>query len=430
MNETVYTAAFVLPMTSAPLANGAIHARGDRIVAVGPFAALQAASPKVKVVDFGSAILMPPLVNAHTHLELTDFPQWQAEAKQTDTPDDFAEWILQVIHVKRERQHNDFFTSLTNGLRQSLASGTGVVVDILSKPELAEAYNGSPLLGRIDLELIGQDRKALDPLLERAAQWLAGRSAAQPTDQACHLERGLSPHAPYTVAPELLKQFVAFAETHLAAMSIHTAESAAELELLQDSTGVLAEKLYPAVGWLPPDPPLRTSPLDYLDSAEALRRSTLLVHAVHLTAAEIGRIGRIGNSVVLCPRSNQRLGCGVAPVEQYLCRGVNMALGTDSLSSNDSLSIWDEMEAAHRLYADHLSTIQIVAMATINGAVALGLDNEVGALEPGSGAHFLVLQPETLPERSDLAPFLCRGERQRDLVALYLNGVDVFPTAE
>jgi cytosine/adenosine deaminase-related metal-dependent hydrolase len=134
--------------------------------------------------------------------------------------------------------------------------------------------------------------------------------------------------------------------------------------------------------------------------------------------------------VVLCPRSNEKLGCGVAPVEQFLCQSINLALGTDSLSSNENLSIWDEMEATNRIYADYLSPVQIVAMATINGAMAIGQADEVGALKPGAGAHFLVLKPGTLPDRDDLALFLCNGDRQQDITALYLDGVDVLPAAE
>jgi cytosine/adenosine deaminase-related metal-dependent hydrolase len=422
MNETLYRAAIVLPVTSAPISDGAIHVRDGRIVAVGTSVSLRRAAPDVEVVDFGQAILMPPLVNARTHLELTDFKQWKSDEGESSPPEDFAEWILQVIRIKKDRSHATYAASLKNGLRQSLACGTGVVVDILSIPELAECYDETPLLGRVDLELIGRDIKALHPLLERAEKWLSDRKPSG-------LDRGLSPHAPYTVSEDLLTEIVAFAEVRRSALSIHTAESAAEIELLQESRGVLAEKLYPAVGWLAADPPLQIRPVDYLDQSGAVRRSTLLVHAVHLTPDEIGRIGRAGSSVVLCPRSNQRLGCGIAPVEQFLCQGINMALGTDSLSSNDSLCIWAEMEAAHRLYAEHLSPVQIVAMATINGAIAIGLADEVGALRPGAGANFLVLKPEALPTQKNLATFLCNADRQHDLTALYLNGVEVLPTS-
>lgn len=424
MNDILYTAAYVLPITGTPIDNGAVHVRDGRILAVGTIDSLQRTAAQVEIIDFGQAILMPPLVNAHTHLELTDFKLWLAAADEPVTPSDFAEWILQVIRVKRNIQHDDFVLSLNNGLRQSLACGTGVIVDILSKPELAEVYLDSPLLGRIDCELIGRVQDAMSALLERSEQWLHGRSQS---GKGVGLDRGLSPHAPYTVASDILTEIVALAETRHAALSIHTAESLAELELLQQSRGALAEKLYPAVGWQVPEPPLQINPATYLDQAGALRCSTLLVHALHLSPDEIGRIGRCGSSVVLCPRCNEQLGNGTAPVEQFLCRGINLALGTDSLASNDSLSVWAEMAAALRIYTEHLSPVQIIAMATINGAIALGLQDEIGALKPGAGVHFQVLRPAELPAPADLAEFLCQEERQQDIAHLYLKGVDVLP---
>ena len=105
-----------------------------------------------------------------------------------------------------------------------------------------------------------------------------------------------------------------------------------------------------------------------------------------------------------------------------------MALGTDSLASNDSLTIWDEMEAALRIYGEHLSPIQVLAMATINGAAALGLNSEIGSLRPAVGAHFLVLCPDQLPTPEALAGFLCCGKRQQDLTHFFLDGVDVLPS--
>lgn len=304
MKETLYRAATLLPITAAPIADGAILVRGGRIVSVGPFASLRSAFPDLPVVDFGRAILMPPLVNAHTHLELSDFPRWISESDEQAYPEDFAEWILQVIRVKRERSPEEFADALKNGLRQSLSCGTGVVVDILSRPDLAEAYNGSPLLGRVDFELIGRDSTALPTLLKRAEEWLAGRI------NSAGLDRGLSPHAPYTVSKEILTAIVAFVEARRAALSIHTAESAAELSLLQNSGGVLAEKLYPAVGWEADQPPLRLDPIRYLDQSGALRASTLLVHSVHLSPVRSGASAgpEVALSSVPAPMSDSATG--------------------------------------------------------------------------------------------------------------------------
>jgi cytosine/adenosine deaminase-related metal-dependent hydrolase len=241
------------------------------------------------------------------------------------------------------------------------------------------------------------------------------------------LAHGLSPHAPYTVSQELLSEISDYAQRKAASMAMHIAESVEEVELLHQGSGPLADRLYTRVGWPPPEPV--GGAIDYLQRSDALRPSSLLVHGVQLTADEIRRIAVAGASVVLCPRSNRQLSVGRAPVEALVCQGVNLCLGTDSLASNSSLSLWDEMGAALELYAPVLSAVDLLRMATMGGARALGLSGEMGCLTAGSGAHFQVVRPDKLPAMADLAPFLCQGERGREVAHLYLQGVDVLKDA-
>jgi len=417
-NRHIYSARYLLPMHAAPLEDAALQVCGDRIVAVGRRLDLLRQSPDLPHTNFGDAILLPPLVNAHTHLELTDFPLWAADHPAPAVTADFVDWILRVISVKRQVDAAQMATSLRHGLTQLLRTGTGVVADILSQPGLATEYANSPLLGRVDLELIGRGQIAQAPVMARAQTWLqtAGEGEGR-------LQRGLSPHAPYTVDSDLLTTIADYAQRRRAALTLHLAESAAEVELLHQASGPLVDRLYSTVGWTTPEPV--GSAVDYLQAAEALRASTLLVHGVQLSADEIRRIAVAGASLVLCPRSNQMLKVGMAPVKALVCQGVNLCLGTDSLASNQSLSLWDELEAALALYAPTLSAVDLLRMATMNGARALQLSAEVGTLEPGKGAHFQLLRPETLPAVNDLAAFLCRGERGAEVAHLFLHGVDV-----
>lgn len=417
-DTTLYTARYLLPMVAAPIEDAGLLVRNDRIVAVGRRRDLSRDATAAVTIDFGDSILLPPLVNAHTHLELTDFPLWSATEPPVP-PEDFVGWILQLIRIKRARTMEQMLASLRRGLNALLHSGTGAVADILSQPELAAAYTDTPLLGRVDLELIGRGETARGPLHERAGAWLSGDAAPL----ARHLRRGLSPHAPYTVAPENLGEIADFARQQRSPLAIHLAESSAEVELLRQGQGPLVDRLYALVGWMPPSPV--GGPVDYLQAAEALRPSTLLVHGVQLDNAEIRRIAVAGASLVLCPRSNRNLGVGRAPVEALRCQGVNLALGTDSLASNGSLSLYDELEAALPLYAPALSPVELLRIATCGGAAALGLGKEIGALVPGLGAHFQVLQPTHLPAISELAAFLCAGERGEEIKHLFLHGRDV-----
>lgn len=414
---TLYRARHVLPIAAEPIEDGALLVAAGRIVAVDRFSTLQGTA--TEIVDFGEAVLLPPFANAHTHLELTRFPRWQEEAADTGTPASFVEWILQVIRVKRQVETGCFLPSLQEGIQRSLAAGTGAVGDILSFFPARTAYANAPLKGRLYFETLGRAPARNREILRTIAGLLDAGAVGS-------LAPGISPHAPYTLAAEYLEEIFAFARRRQVPLAIHLAESVDEVAFLHDSAGPLAQRLYPCVGWsemIPP--PARRSPVAYLADRGGLVAGNLLIHGVQVTPADVGRIAGSGATVVLCPRSNARLGVGRAPVELYLEQGVPLALGTDSLASCDTLSLWDEIAFARNWFDGRLSPRQLLTMATRNGATALGLKGEMGVLEANQGAHFQVLLPPKPPSRAELEEFLCSPGRTAEVHALYLDGRDV-----
>ncbi|HXV21812.1 MAG TPA: amidohydrolase family protein [Desulfuromonadales bacterium] len=413
----LYRARYLLPIAAEPLEDGALLVEGKRITAVGPFAALRRAD--AELVDCGDAVLLPPFANAHTHLELTHYPRWQSIVGETAAPGSFVDWILQVIRVKRRMVPDRYLLSLQEGIRLALAAGTGAVGDILSCFPARSAYAPAPLKGRLYYETLGLDPARNRELLRTIGELLdKGRVG--------FLEPGISPHSPYTLSAEYLEEIFDFARRRGVPVATHLAESADEVAFLRDADGPLAQVFYPYVGWremLPP--PARRTPLAYLAERGGLVAGNLLIHGVQVRAADAGRLARAGASVVLCPRSNARLGVGRAPVELYLKQGVPLALGTDSLASCDTLSLWDEIAFARNWFEGRLSPPQLLTMATRNGAAALGLGGEMGVLEVNRGAHFQVLVPPSLPPAADLAEFLCSPGRSAEVAALYLDGRDV-----
>jgi len=423
MNQnTIYTAELVVPVTAAPLVNGALLVRDNRIVAIGRRSDIEAQAGNAATVDFGASILLPPLVNAHTHLELTDFPDWRRQAEAEDPKQGveggFVGWILALIRIKHALAPEQLEQSVRNGLDQLLRSGTGAVCDVLSIGVLDRLYRESPLFGWLCYELIGLDDGMGSVLPAMADDWLREPSLLR-------LQRGLSPHSPYTVGPQSLAALTELARKQRVLATVHVAESPDETRFLATSDGAIVDQLYGAVGWRAPQPPYGQTPGAFVEQAGATGGNSLLVHGVQFDAATIRQLAKSETSLVLCPRSNARLDVGRAPVESLLCQGVNLALGTDSLASNDSLSLWDEMAFLRRQFDGVLAGAQIVAMATVNGARALQLEGEIGALEPGWGVNFQVLLPNSLPSLPDVADFLCQPERTADVKHLFLGGVDV-----
>ncbi len=198
---------------------------------------------------------------------------------------------------------------------------------------------------------------------------------------------GLAPHTPYTVSAELLRATAEWCHAEDVPLTIHAAESPAETQFLRDATGPIADLLYPGAGW--PIHPMRApcvSPIAYLDQLGVLAARPLLAHGIQVDTDDVARILHANAAVAHCPRSNSRLHCGRIPYELYRAAGVRLALGTDSLASSPSLAVWDDAIASHELHSAAGETptpTELLRLATLGGADALGLADELGTLEPG-----------------------------------------------
>jgi cytosine/adenosine deaminase-related metal-dependent hydrolase len=171
------------------------------------------------------------------------------------------------------------------------------------------------------------------------------------------------------------------------------AESFQEVEFFFDTGGEIADKLFPRVGWDQfRSPCVRKTPVEYLHDMGFMRCAPSMVHCVQVSDADIDRIVASQAQVVLCPRSNFYLGVGSAPWERFLEKNVILALGTDSLASNQSLSMWDEMRFLMEAAGDTLNPLQVLYMATMGSAKALGMEKEIGSLEEGKMADLVAIR--------------------------------------
>ena len=378
----IYTASYVLPISSPPIPGGGVAVENGLITAVGSAAQLRGIAG-AKVTDLPGCAIVPGLVNAHTHLELTHFPAWKVRKDLDYLPKTYVEWIRQVMKIRRALAPGEVELSVREGLRLCIESGTTSVGEILSDYSLAPLYADSPLSGRLFLEAIGHDPVQCEFLLERLETSLKALNGG--------LLPGISPHAPHTVSKQLFAGLQELSERLGVPTAVHLSESLEEVAFMYDSTGPVAEVIFPMARWegyLPA--PMRATSTSYLDSIGALGGSTLAIHAVHVTPADVALLKSRGVCVVLCPRSNDRLNVGRAPHHLLKSAGIPLALGTDSLASNDSLSLWDEMRYLVETVPDAFSAEELLAMATLGGARALGIEREAGSLEVGKRGDFLI----------------------------------------
>jgi len=400
----VYASRCLLPVSGPPVWDGAVAVDADRISRCGPRAEVLAAAGG-RARDLGQAVVFPGLVNAHTHLELS----WLGD----DPPagGGYTGWVRALLRRREAPPASEIvLAAAESAARRMVARGTVALGDIGNEGWTPALLADTELHARCFLEVYSFRRADAAPRLAEAArrlEWLARDPRVRRAGERVRV--CLTPHAPHTTSEPLLRALAERARDRSAPLSIHVAESADEVDLLRDGSGpfaaLLVERGMWDGGWAPPG----RTPLAQLAHAGALTPRTLAVHCVKLAAADVELLRASGATVVSCPRSNRRLGVGTAPVERLIAAGVPVALGTDSLASAPDLDLFGEMAAmreAHPL----VPASAVLRMATLNGALALGLDERLGSIEPGKLARLNVV-PLTAPD-SDPHEVLCSFPRQ------------------
>jgi aminodeoxyfutalosine deaminase len=379
MSKIAYRAKYVIVEPDLILQNAVLYiSPSGRISRVASWKDVPANSD-TRVVDWGSSVIMPGLINAHAHLELTSLHGQLSEFGS------FTDWLSQLINIRRSWTAEDFLASAAKGAKLSLASGTTLVGDITSSGVGWRATERENLRRVVFEEVIALSPDQADQVLEQLNPLL------QQTDPNSLLVHGISPHAPYSVSAQLYMRAAELARSRGMILATHLAETPAEIKLLRDGTGEFRGFLN-ARGVLPPDwksPEL--SPVSYLNTLGVLGPLCLLIHCNYLDCASIDMIRKARSSVAYCPRSHHYFGHEKHPVRDLLDQGINVALGTDSLASNSSLSMIDEMRFLFQKRKD-LKPEEIFSSATVNGAAALNFGGTLGRLRRGYWADMAVLE--------------------------------------
>jgi cytosine/adenosine deaminase-related metal-dependent hydrolase len=393
-----FHADWVLPMVSPPIGRGAVTVLDDRVVAVGPRDAplvvdvAHAADVEVQDVDLGRVAIMPGLVNAHTHIELS----WMwGKVKPRAS---FVEWVTELMMLRATSTPTGT-QAMTEAIAGMEEAGTAAVADISNTLASIEPIAHSKLQAVVFRELIGFGAPDPDAI---AAQ---GRAELDRRPPFPRIRLALAPHAPYSVSPGLFRAVARDAALHDTVTSVHLGETPEELRFLQDGTGPFRDLLERVRAWNPSWQPPAAGPVDYVSSLGLIGPKTLVVHGVQFTDAELATLARAGATLVTCPRSNVWVGVGDPPIERFYASGVRVAIGTDSLASASDLNVFNELAAMHHL-APHIPASRLLASATLEGARALGFE-DLGSIEPGSSARLIAIDlPETV---RDIETYLVEG---------------------
>lgn len=371
------TARYVFPVTAAPIRQGMVTLQQQRIAAVGRHPA------GGERLDLGNVAIVPGLINAHVHLELSDLNQ------PLGNPGiEFVDWLREV--VAHRRQAGPTRQAIERGLRESVQHGVTALGDIVQPGWQRDAPQYARVDATIFLELIGPTAARAGAALQRARQHLQDPGASTAW------RAGLSPHAPYSVRQASIAAAASLSAAARVPVAFHLAESREELELLRSGTGPLRPFLENLGAWEPSEWSSRRRPLDFLRILSDAYR-VLVIHGNYLDDEEIAFLGQHAQrmAVIYCPRTHAWFGHADYPLEKLLSAGATVALGTDSRASSPDLSLLAEMQAVAARHPA-LGRDTILRLGTIHGARALGIDCQTGSLEPGKRADLTLI---ALPDR-------------------------------
>lgn len=407
------------------LEDAAVAIVAGRITAVGYADDLAAIAWNAERVELGDAILLPGLVNAHTHLEFSEL-----SAPLGERGNGFAAWIRALVAWRRERPipsgpNAEDEHPVWQGLAELARSGTTLVGEIATPgwphKALQSAYQPplEPFAPAVEMrtfwELLGLRHERLSANQEAADAHLAIPWSNE------RVRTGLSPHAPYTVGPALLELAVARSRQHCAPLGMHLAESADEMQLLAHRDGPLVDLLREFDAWDPAQL-YGTRPLDFLQQL-SLAQGALVIHGNYLNDQEHAFLAqrRDRMSLVYCPRTHDYFGHPRYPLPELLARGVRVALGTDSRASNPDLSVLEEMRFVARHYPE-LPAETVLQLATLDGAEALGLGADRGVVAAGRLANLTAV---ALPQELDEDALTTMLHVDSPAIATFVHGIRV-----
>lgn len=420
------TAKWVIPVATKPFKDGAILVKRGKIQKVGKKGELKKAYADEDVYDFKNAVLLPGFVDTHTHVEYSVF-----RGLCDDLP--FTDWKMQLTKRSRKLSSPDWQASARLGVLEAISSGITSIADITKTGASLEAAKEAGLRGIIFYEVSGMDHKQIDKIISKAKRDVKSWKAKC---RGTKLKVGVSPYSVYTVTPPLFKAVSEWARKDKLIVSLHLAGSKDEYKFVKYGSSSLANQYRELMGW--EDilwQPTGVSPIKYLEQWDTFESGPVVaVHCVQIDKNDLDILEKYDLRIVHCPKCSAKLGMGVAPLLEFINRGLKVGLGTDSPASNNTMDLIDEMRTGILMQrgeaesVENLSAELFINIATLGGAQVLEMGDKIGSLEEGKQADIIGVDLSSSHQRPVRDPYsaLVYTASQENVIFTMVGGKILF----
>jgi cytosine/adenosine deaminase-related metal-dependent hydrolase len=424
---SVYSAQWVIPVGAAPIPDGAIAVAGGRIIGVGRSSEIALRFDRAAREDFGEAVILPGLINCHSHLELTAMRGYL-----DDVESDFFAWLRKLTIARMTMMtEDDLLVSAKWGALEAASAGITCLGDASDSGATSlRAMRELGLRGVVYQEVFGPDAASAEISFDKLRQKV---EPLKMLDTPL-VKVGISPHAPFTVSSRLFELVADYALAANLRLMVHAAESKAEDDFVREGKGPFTQGLLQrSIEWRAPG----ISSIQYLESLGVLEAAPLLAHCIRVDEDDIDTLRLRNAGIAHCPKSNAKLGHGRAPFAAFLRAGLNVGLGSDSVASNNICDIIEESRFAvmlSRAAEDEVALGEMVSgehaleAATLGGARAMGLQERIGSLEEGKEADFVVVSLDGAHQRPNYDPYaaIVFASSGRDVQRTFVAGKEIY----
>lgn len=417
----ILSAEYLLPISSEPIVDGAIAIENGEIIDVGREEDLLKRYPDAEHENYPHHVILPGLINAHAHCDMSLYKDFPSDpVRKAGVRVNYIDWLLGCLDYKRKSDHAQLREAVEWSIDESIQSGTTCIAEMGNYEGIFAVLEQKGMRGVVFPEVVSCDSPVSKDLFESA---LAIVDKYQEEDSDL-ITVGMGPYSPFTLSRNILRIMSHYARSSQLPLMIHVAGSFSEMEFFHDSTGDIASKLFPNVGWDELPPPHQRTPVQHLSQIGFLDSKPILVGCVQVTDTDLDHIARSGSKVVVTTRAGNYLQQGQPDMAKIFARKIVTALGTDGIPSVDSLSLWDEMRAFVEAHQNKIALTgnQVLAMTTSHAAQALGLGDDVGTLEKGKLADLLVVDIASIPTEGDLAMNLIKRVRDYHVQRVMIGG--------